>query len=278
MRHHYPRGTDMLKQKSVRTLSRGWALFLFSLAALVSGLAFDAGTTTARGADAYDAAVAQPGRSKDDQERDALDHPAEVLRLTGIKSGMKVADILAADGYYSELLSYLVGPGGHVQLVNNAAFEKWSGGGWAPRLENGRLPNVEHQLAELEHMPLGEKSLDAVLLIKVYHDLYWVQPDSIWPKVDVKAVLDEIARAVKPGGILLLVDHSARPGTGSSDAGSLHRIDEQFARHDFESRGFRVIATTQALRHPEDKRDLISYKEPMLGKTDRFVLVFRKQN
>lgn len=266
----------MLKQDSKSASNRGWALFLLSLAALVSGLALDAGTTIARGADAYDAAVAQPGRSKDDRERDALDHPAEVLRLTGIKPGMKVADVLAADGYYSELLSYLVGPSGHVQLINNAAFEKWSGGGWAPRLQNGRLPNVEHQLAELEHMPLGEKSLDAVLLIKVYHDFYWVQPDSIWPKVDVPAVLDEIARAVKPGGILLLVDHSARPGTGSSDAGSLHRIDEQFARHDFESRGFRVIATTQVLRHPEDKRDLISYKEPMLGKTDRFVLVFRK--
>lgn len=266
----------MLEQYSKSALKRGRGLLFFTLAALVSGLALDAGTTSARGADAYDAAVAQPGRSKDDRERDALDHPAEVLRLTGIKPGMKVADILAADGYYSELLSYLVGPSGHVQLINNAAFEKWSGGGWAPRLQNGRLPNVEHQLAELEHMPLGEKSLDAVLLIKVYHDLYWVQPDSIWPKVEVKAVLDEIARAIKPGGILLLVDHSARPGTGRSDAGSLHRIDEQFARHDFESRGFRMIATTEVLRHPEDKRDLISYKEPMLGKTDRFVLVFRK--
>jgi predicted methyltransferase len=265
----------MLRQKPESAICRGRATLVLALVALIGGLALG-GATTARGADAYDAAVAQPGRSKDDRERDALDHPAQILRLTGIKPGMKVADVLAADGYYSELLSYLVGPRGHVQLINNAAFEKWSEGGWAPRLQNGRLPNVEHQLAELEHMPLGEKSLDAVLLIKVYHDMYWVQPDSIWPKVDVPAVLDEIARAVKPGGILLLVDHSARPGTGSSDAGSLHRIDEQFARHDFESRGFRVIATSDVLRHPEDKRDLISYKGPMLGKTDRFVLVFRK--
>jgi predicted methyltransferase len=266
----------MLRQNKENALQRARGLLFFALIALVSALAFDAGTCTARGADAYDAAVAQPGRSKDDRQRDAMDHPAEVLRLTGIKPGMKVADVLAADGYYSELLSYLVGPSGHVQLINNAAFEKWSGGGWAQRLQNGRLPNVEHQLAELEHMPLGEKTLDAVLLIKVYHDFYWVQPDSIWPKVDVPAVLDEIARAVKPGGILLLVDHSARAGSGSSDAGSLHRIDEQFARHDFESRGFRVIATSDALRHPDDKRDQISYKEPILGKTDRFVLVFRK--
>ena len=266
----------MFRAKPENSLYRGNGGLVLAVCLLAGGFAFIAGAGRALGADAYDAAVAQAGRFKADRERDAIDHPAEVLRLTGIKPGMKVADVLAGDGYYSELLSYLVGPKGHVQLINNAAFEKWSEGAWAKRLENGRLPNVEHQLAELEHMPLGDKSLDAVLLIKVYHDMYWVQADSIWPKVDVATVLDEIARAIKPGGILLLVDHSAAAGTGSSVAGSIHRIDEQFARHDFESRGFKVIATTDVLRHPEDKRDLITYKGPMLGKTDRFVLVLKK--
>ena len=68
----------------------------------------------ARTSDVYDAAVAHAGRSADDRQRDSLDHPAEVLRLAGIKPGMQVADYLAADGYYSELLGYLVGPKGHV--------------------------------------------------------------------------------------------------------------------------------------------------------------------
>jgi predicted methyltransferase len=266
----------MFLLKKANALCRCRGGIFFFLFALVGGINFSVGTMSAHGADAYDAAVAQPGRSKEDRDRDAIDHPAEILRLTGIKPGMKVADVLAADGYYSELLSYLVGPKGHVQLINNAAFEKWSEGAWAKRLENGRLSNVEHQVAELEHMPLGEKSLDAVFLVKVYHDMYWVQPDSIWPKVDVRAVLDEIARAVKPGGIVLLVDHSAAPGTGSSVAGSLHRIDEEFARHDFESRGFKVVAASDMLRHPDDKRDQLTYKGPMLGKTDKFVLVFKK--
>lgn len=221
-------------------------------------------------------AGAHPDRNKEDLQRDAVDHPAEILKLAGIGPGMKVADILAADGYYSELLSQLVGPRGHVLLVNNAAYEKWVKGSWAQRLANGRLPNVEHRQAELEHMRLGERSLDAVLLIKVYHDFYWTDPDGVWPPVDVPVVLDEIARAVKPGGTLLLVDHSALAGTGSSDAGRIHRIDEQFARHEFESRGFAVVATSDLLRRPEDPRDQITYKGPMLGMTDRFVLVFRK--
>ena len=266
----------MFRAKPENSLYRGNGGLVLAVCLLAGGFAFIAGAGRALGADAYDAAVAQLSRFKADRERDAIDHPAEVLRLSGIKPGMKVADVLAGDGYYSELLSYLVGPKGHVQLINNAAFEKWSEGAWAKRLQNGRLPNVEHQLAELEHMPLGDKSLDAVLLIKVYHDMYWVQADSIWPKVDVPTVLDEIARALKPGGILLVVDHSAAAGAGRSVAGSIHRIDEQFARHDFESHGFKVIATTDVLRHPEDKRDLITYKGPMLGKTDRFVLVLKK--
>jgi len=250
-----------------------------------SGLALGIGLVTAwaglayavSAADRYVLAVQHAGRSDADIKRDALDLPSEVLRLAGIRPGMKVADILAGDGYYSELLSYLVGPSGHVLLLNNGAFEKWSEGGWKPRLANHRLDNVEHREAELEHMNLGERTLDAALMIKIYHDLYWVDSEHVWPAVATTRVLDDIARAVKPGGVLVLVDHSAAAGRGNSDAGTLHRIDEQFARHDFESRGFRLVSSSDILRRADDKRDLISYKGPMLGKTDRFVLVFRKK-
>ena len=85
-------------------------------------------------ADVYDAAVQHAGRSADDLKRDQSEHPAELLRLTGIKSGMRVADVMAGGGYYSELLSYLVGPSGHVLLLNNTAYDKWSEGGWEHRL------------------------------------------------------------------------------------------------------------------------------------------------
>jgi predicted methyltransferase len=81
---------------------------------------------------------------------------------------------------------------------------------------------------------------------------------------------------VKPGGILLLVDHSAKPGTGSADAGSLHRIDEAYARRDFEKHGFSYVSKSELLRRPDDPRDQITYKGPMVGKTDRFVMVFRE--
>jgi predicted methyltransferase len=233
------------------------------------------GANAARAADVYDAAVKNPARNANDVKRDERDHPAEILRVAGIKPGMKVADVLAGGGYYSELASYVVGPTGQVLMINNAAFDGWSPG-WPKRVEKNRLPNVEHKTVDLDHMGLGTNTLDAVLLVKVYHDLYWVDPKGEW-KVDPKRTLDQLAAALKPGGTLLLVDHSAKAGSGSSAASPLHRIEESFARKDFESRGLEVVAKSDVLRQPDDKRELLSYDGPGLNHTDRFVLVFRKK-
>jgi predicted methyltransferase len=229
-----------------------------------------------KAADRYDAAVAQHGRSAADIKRDGLDHPAEILRLTGIKPGMQVADVLAGDGYYSELSSYLVGPKGRVLSINNAAFDGWSDGDRQARLAGNRLPNVQHETLDLNDMHLPARSLDAVLLIKVYHDLYWVDAEGIWPKIDTNRVLAQLAAALRPGGVLLIVDHSAKAGRGAADASAPHRIDEDYAIKDFESHGLKAAVKSDLLRRPEDARDQISYKGLMLGKTDRFVVVFRK--
>jgi predicted methyltransferase len=232
--------------------------------------------TRANAADAYDAAVAHAGRVESDLKRDPLDHPADILRLSGIRPGMRVADVLAGDGYYSELAGYVVGRKGKVLMINNAAFDHWSEPALDARLKSGRLANVEHETVDLDHLNLASASLDAIFLVKVYHDLYWVDPEGVWPKFDAGGVLDQLVHALKPGGVLLLVDHSAKVGSGNSAASSLHRIEEGYAIKDFESRGLKVVAKSDLLRRPDDPRDQISYKGPALGKTDRFVLVFRK--
>ena len=228
-------------------------------------------------ADLYDAAVHHPGRSAEDLKRDPVDHAAQILRLSGIRPGMKVADFLAADGYYSELLSYVVGEKGHVLLLNNAPYDRFVNDAWKQRIESHHLTNVEHRTVDPAAMGLEPASLDAVIMIKVYHDLYWVEPKSGWPKIDVPVVLDQLAAALKPGGILLVVDHSAKAGTGSAAAGPLHRIDEAYMRKDFETHGFQFASKSDILRHPEDKRDQNSFKGPIVGHTDRFVYVFHKR-
>jgi predicted methyltransferase len=229
-------------------------------------------------ADRFDAAVAHAGRPAADITRDAIDHPADILRLAGIKPGATVADVLAGDGYYSELLGYVVGPKGHVLMINNTAFDKWSEPDLPTRIASQRMTNVTHEIVDLNDMKLAAGSLDAVLLVKVYHDMYWVdnKPNGPWPKIDVESVLDQLSKALKPGGVLLLEDHSAKAGTGTADAGSLHRIDQAFAVKDFEAHGFKVVGKSDLLKMSGDARDQLSYKGPMLGKTDRFVLLLRK--
>jgi len=250
----------------------------FAVASSLICAALSLASPLANGADEYDAALTHAGRPAADSARDGIDHPADMLRLAGIKPGMTVADVLAGDGYYSELLSYVVGPKGHVYLINNLAFDNWSQPALKDRVAGGRLANVTQQTVDLNDMKLAPASLDAILLVKVYHDMYWVDtnPKSPWPKVDVNAVLTQLSKALKPGGVLLLIDHSAKAGHGKSDAGELHRIEEAFAVQDFTAHGFKVIAKSDLLRRPDDSRNLISYKGPALGKTDRFVLVFRK--
>jgi predicted methyltransferase len=244
---------------------------------MLAGLAILA-TSAPHAADLYDSAVQHSGRSAADLKRDEIDRPADVLRLSGIKPGMHVADVLAASGYYSELLSYVVGPSGHVLMLNNAAYEHWEKGSWRDRLAGNRLPNVEYRTVDLEHLDLPDGKLDALLVIKIYHDLFWEDPHGTWPKMNPDVVLTQLARVLKPGGILLLEDHSAKPGTGKADAPTLHRIDEAYARRDFEAHGFQFVGKSEVLRKPEDARDQLTYEGPMVGKTDRFVYVFRKRS
>ncbi len=79
------------------------------------------------------------------------------------------------------------------------------------------------------------------------------------------SVLDQLTRVLKPGGLVLVEDHSAKPGTGSTVASSLHRIDEAYNVRDFEKRGFKLVGKSDLLRQPDDQRELISYTPPGTG-------------
>jgi len=220
--------------------------------------------------------LANPARSAADRERDARDKPAEVLALAKFKRGDTVADLLAGGGYYSEILSGIVGPNGKVLLVNNTGYEAFGKKALAERLANDRLPNVVHVVGPSTALGMGENVLDGAVIVMSYHDLYWVDEKEGWPKIDADQFLDQIVRALKPGGVLLVVDHSAKSGTGSNDAQTLHRIDEQFAIADFRKHGLQWEAAMPMLRNPDDDRSKNVFDPAIRGKTDRFVHLYRK--
>ncbi len=223
------------------------------------------------------AVLAAPTRSAEDRERDARDKPAEVLALAGFGRGDTVADILAGGGYYSEILSGIVGPQGQVLLVNDTRYDAFGKEGYTRRLADGRLPNVRHVVGPSDALGMGENVLDGAVIVMSYHDLYWLDEEKPGQqKIDAGQFLDQIARALKPGGVLLVVDHSAKEGTGSSAAQSLHRIDEQYAIADFRRHGLELERESDVLRNPGDDRSTNVFDPAIRGKTDRFVHLYRK--
>ena len=117
-------------------------------------------------------------------------------------------------------------------------------------------------------LELGSETYDLILMVMTYHDVYYVA--DYWPTVDREGFFKQIHSALKPGGILAIIDHSAKPGTGKNAAQDLHRIDEDFARKDIESAGFKFEASSDVLRNADDDRTIQVFEETIRRKTDRF--------
>ncbi len=219
-------------------------------------------------------AVNNPARSDVDRERDKTSKPVEVLNFFGVKPGMKVLDLLSGGGYYSEILSYAVGDEGQVVAHTNQAYEKFVGDAIKTRFGDDRLPGIKRMKTEVPALGLGDEKFDMILMVMTYHDVYFVA--EFWPAVDRENFFHQIHSALKAGGTLAVIDHSAKPGTGKSAAQDLHRIDEIFAKKDIENAGFKFEAASDVLRNPDDERTIQVFDDSMRRKTDRFVFRFVK--
>ena len=222
------------------------------------------------------AAVASPERSAKDRERDARDKPAELLAFAGVKPGMKVADVFGGGGYWSEIFSHAVGPSGSVTLVNNEGYANFAKDDIKARFAGGRLKEVKQLVGPTNNLGLGKEQYDLIEIFMSYHDLYWVDEKEGWPKIDADNFIKQLHAALKPGGKLLIVDHAAKAGTGSSAAQDLHRIDEEFAKKDFTSHGFKLEKTWDGLRNSADDHTKQVFDPAVRGKTDRFTQLYVK--
>lgn len=221
-------------------------------------------------------ALASPARSDADRERDARDRPERVLDFAGFGSGMVIADVFGGGGYYSEILSGVVGAEGRVLLVNNAPYDAYVKEELPARLADNRLPNVDYLLVPNDALGLGENRLDGAMIIMSYHDLFYDDPDGNWPAVGHDQFIDQVITALKPGGRFLVVDHAAADGSGSAETERLHRIDEQFTIDTLRQRGFEFVGSIPDLRNAEDDRSASAFDPAIRGRTDRFVHLYRK--
>jgi predicted methyltransferase len=218
-------------------------------------------------------AMGSPDRPDEDIQRDGNRKPGEVLTYIGVKTGEKVVDFIPGTGYYSRLLAGAVGPGGHVygfypsELAN---FIK------RPLPANGAMPFSKWQNDTALVSPVNEfappEPVDLVFLSLNYHDLH----DPFFQPADVAKINKAVFAALKPGGLYVVIDHSAEKGSGLRDTNTLHRIDEAAVKSEVEAAGFKLEGESHVLSNPGDKRTLNVFNASVRGITDQFILKFRK--
>ncbi|WP_157083253.1 class I SAM-dependent methyltransferase [Novosphingobium lentum] len=217
-------------------------------------------------------AVADPARSEANRTLDEGRMPAAVLDFAGFRRGDVVADYGAGGGYYSELIADVVGPKGRVYaMVPPTGFKAETLGAVAQAHANV-LPLV----APYDQMALAPRSVDAIFAHLEYHDLYFVSEKFHHPLLDVDAVLRGWFAAVKPGGMVVIADHVGPAGDPREVVEKFHRIDPARVRADLEKAGFVFVGQTDVLHRSEDQHTANVFDPSVRGKTDRFVLKFRR--
>ena len=218
------------------------------------------------------AAVADSHRPKADTNRDADRMPAIMLGFSGIKPGDRVAELIPAQGYSTRLLSAAVGPKGHVYSINLATIPQRIRDQIKPVTNDPAYANVTVSDQDLSDLKLPEP-VDLVWTAQNYHD--FKNPGAFF--VDTQAMDRAIFAALKPGGLYVIIDHVAAPGSGTRDTGTLHRIDPAVVKTEVTKAGFKLLRETSALGNPNDPHTARVPGQGNIGdKSDKFFLVFQK--
>ena len=221
------------------------------------------------------AAVADPARPAADTQRDADRKPAAMLEFAGIKPGMSVADLIPGSGYFTRLFSAAVGPTGKVYAVATAkpadapADAPDRSAAVRAIAADPHYANVTVDVVHLKELALSPQ-VDVVWTSQNYHDVHNVKD------LDVVAFDKAVFAALKPGGVFIVLDHSAEAGSGFRDTNTLHRIDEAAVRKEVESAGFKFAGESQVLRNKDDPRTAKVFDAGIRGHTDQFILKFVK--
>jgi predicted methyltransferase len=217
----------------------------------------------------YEAVVAAPDRAEADRQADQRRQPAKMLAFTGVQTGMKVLDMEASAGYSTELLARAVGPTGTVYAQDSAAvIERFVKDKFDIRAQKPAMKNVVHVVRNFDDpIPPDVSGLDLITFFFAYHDITYME-------VDRAAMNRKMFAGLKPGGFLIIADHSAKAGDGISVAKTLHRIEESTLKQEIEAAGFKLVAEADFLRHPEDPRNAKVFQPAVPN--DEFVLKYQK--
>jgi predicted methyltransferase len=215
-------------------------------------------------------AVADPARPTDSTAADPLRKPAETLAFSGVRPGMTVGEFYPGGGYFTRMLSDVVGPTGHVYGIENAG---WKG---AVEADNALLANGRWKNVSIDVQPFGtvrfDRPLDLAWVTQNYHDLKIAQ----YGKVDTIAFDRAVYAALKPGGTYFILDHQGWAGMSDADIAKVHRIDKALVIREVTSAGFKLVAEGRFLHRPADTHKLSIFDKAIQGHTDQYALKFVK--
>ena len=214
-------------------------------------------------------AVADASRPADDRKWDAVRKPTAVLAFANVKPGDVVAEYLPGGGYYTRMLSDVVGPRGKIFALETTTWGKQNID--ATKGAVSALRNVSLDLAPLGtfHLP---RRVDLFWTSNNYHDLHVPK----YAKVDLAIFNKLVFDSLKPGGVYFILDHAAAAGTGATMSPTLHRIDKQKVIEEVTAAGFRLVGESSALRNPTDDHTKVVFDPAIRFRTDQFILMFRK--
>ncbi len=222
----------------------------------------------AQNAPDYAALLAAPDRTEADREADKRRDPAPFLAFAAPRPGMKVLDMGAGAGYSSELMARAVAPNGMVFAQNPADLGERAKAAFAARLATPAMKNAAADIAPFDDpIPAGVADFDLITFLFYYHDTTYMA-------VDRGQMNRKLFASLKPGGYLVIADHSALPGQGTSVGKTLHRIEEATLRQEVEAAGFKLVASGDFWRNGTDTHDFPSFRRDV--PVDNFVLKFQK--
>ncbi len=248
------------------------SLIFLAAAGAVLALAAPAAQTLAAGAPAYiAAAVSNASRPAADTARDPERKPAQVLAFAGVKPGDKVGEFIPGGGYYTRLLSGIVGAKGHVYALWPEGLAKAR-----PQMVDASRaigPNVSVATYGEGALPIPEK-LDVIWTTENYHDFHNAPPGA--PKPDMAAFNKAVFDALKPGGTYLIEDHAAAANAGPDATSKLHRINPAQVKSEVEAAGFKLAASSGILKNPADPHTAPVFDASIRGHTDKLLFRFVK--
>jgi predicted methyltransferase len=222
--------------------------------------------------------LASPDRIESDRPNDPLRRPDLVLEFFELEPGMTVLDLFSGGGYYTEIVSRVVGENGKVLAHNNEAYLAYAKDALEGRYAGDRLANVERVTAEADELELPENSFDAVLAMLTWHDFYYLDQENGWPAIDEAVLVQKLCGSLKPGAVLGVTDHIAAGGANPEESGqNLHRIDPQRIRDDLAGDCFEFEGEIKVLRNAQDDLREPMFAQGIRGRTDRVVYKFRRK-